>query len=210
MSLPLHLRRARLCMVCFAAAATMAVAASAGTTSITAASDPAGEMIAGPNTGPTPPNARSPLYWLGLEKSPSTGWYVWSSRTPFPTDACRTPGQWDDLSGHQDYGSILWKGTSVSARAPKFPQNGLFLNEDAPGIGVDLDYGRYPAQFAGKHRSTAGAIPERETVAASGTPRISSSPAASAGVPLPSAALLFPLSVVTAVVAARHLRPGRS
>jgi hypothetical protein len=148
-------------------------------------------------------------YWFGLEKSPTTGKYAWSSKSQAVTYTHWAPRQPDNLGGHEAYGSILWNGPSASATARSLNGfwNDLKLNgytKGAPGVGIDLVKAGYIVEFVGKHK---GAVPASARSAVVAAAAISTGPDAVSSVPLPSAALLFPLCLGIAVYAARRMKP---
>ncbi len=147
-------------------------------------------------------------YWFGLEKSSSTGKYVWSSKTALPTFTHWAPRQPDNLGGHEAYGSILWNGPSASASEEALNGfwNDLPLNgytKGGPGVGIDLVKAGYIVEFVGNHK---GAVPLYAKPAANAASPASVSAGTVSGVPLPSAALLFPLGVGIAIYASRRIQ----
>jgi hypothetical protein len=161
-------------------------------------------------TQKAPPGA----YWFGLEKSPKTGTWVWSSKTQPDTFTHWLPQEPDNRGGNEAYGSILWDGPSASTyyRDRNGFWNDLPLNGYKAGahdVTSDLVETGYIVEFVGKHKGAFPTVVQKvhaEARPAALTAASSLSPAVVSSIPLPSAALLFPLGVVMAIYAGRRMQ----
>lgn len=124
-------------------------------------------------------------YWIGLEKTSSTGGWAWSDNEAFSYSNW-TPGVPDNFLGQENRGSILWTADSSASTFSRrgqwndLPDSG-YPNANLNGAGTDLQRGGYVVEM----NSAAGGA---------------------TSVPLPAAALLFVPGAAVALVAARRAR----